>query len=292
MIQLRINPKITSSSTTLERYFQDIRKEKRITQEEEVELARRIKKGDQIALEKLTKANLLFVVSVAKQYQHRGLSLPELINEGNLGMVIAAHKFDETRGFKFISFAVFWIRQQIILALAEHKNIIRLPLNQIKTANKSHYMADELMKRNGGAEPTLVEIIEELESMDDTLKLDYEKVANVFTLAQKHSSLDNRFSSNDDDEGNSLLDIIPDENSINPIDDLMKESLNMEIRQLISTLPKKDAELIRKLFGIDRPAISTAQLAEEASRTVANIGARKKIILKKLKIKFEQLHSN
>jgi len=220
MRQLKISKSITNrDSESLDKYLQDIGRVDLLTVEEEVSLAQRIKKGDQEALEKLTEANLRFVVSVAKQYQHQGLSLPDLINEGNLGLMKAAKKFDETRGFKFISYAVWWIRQSILQALAEQSRIVRLPLNQVGAVNKIYrYFAEFQQIYN--REPTNLEISEELD-------ISTKKIAQVLKAAGKHMSMDAPLTS--DSDSNSLVDIMENE-GIDPSDNmLIKESLLKEI---------------------------------------------------------------
>ncbi len=240
MRQLKITKSITNrNSDSLEKYLHDISKEELITPEEEVELAQRIKKGDQAALEKLTRANLRFVVSVAKQYQHQGLSLPDLINEGNLGLIKAAKKFDETKGFKFISYAVWWIRQCILQALAEQSRIVRLPLNKIGALNKIHKTFVELEQEHE-REPTSEEVAEALD-------LDNEKVSSTIKLSGRHLSVDAPFQ---DGEDNSLLDVL--ENSESPRADrsLIGESLSREIDRTLNTLSEKERQVIRAFYGI------------------------------------------
>ena len=221
MRQLKITKSITNrNSDSLEKYLHDIGKEELITPEEEVDLARRIKQGDQEALEKLTKANLRFVVSVAKQYQHQGLSLPDLINEGNLGLIKAAQKFDETKGFKFISYAVWWIRQCILQALAEQSRIVRLPLNKIGALNKMNKTFSQLEQEHE-REPSADELA-------DALDLPKEKIYSTMELSGRHMSVDAPFQEGED---NSLLDVLS--NPENPTTDhsLMEESLKAEIER-------------------------------------------------------------
>jgi len=226
MRQLKITKSITNrESASLDKYLQEIGKEELITVEEEVELAQRIKKGDQEALEKLTKANLRFVVSVAKQYQNQGLSLPDLINEGNLGLIKAAEKFDETRGFKFISYAVWWIRQSILQALAEQSRIVRLPLNQVGSLNKIN-KAFARFEQEHERTPSPEELASELE-------LPKEKVTDTLRVAGRHVSVDAPFA---DGEDNSLLDVLVNPDSPNADRGLINESLATEVDRALETL--------------------------------------------------------
>ena len=225
MRQLKITKSITNrESASLDKYLQEIGKEELITVEEEVELAQRIKKGDQEALEKLTKANLRFVVSVAKQYQNQGLSLPDLINEGNLGLIKAAEKFDETRGFKFISYAVWWIRQSILQALAEQSRIVRLPLNQVGSLNKIN-KAFARFEQEHERTPSPEELATELE-------LPKEKVTDTLRVAGRHVSVDAPFA---DGEDNSLLDVLVNPDSPNADRGLINESLSTEVDRALET---------------------------------------------------------
>jgi RNA polymerase primary sigma factor len=240
MRQLKISKSITNrESQSLEKYLQEIGREDLITAEEEVRLARRIKEGDQVALDKLTKANLRFVVSVAKQYQNQGLSLPDLINEGNLGLIKAAKRFDETRGFKFISYAVWWIRQSILQALAEQSRIIRLPLNQVGSLNKIGKAFSQL-EQQYEREPSPEELSKILEIAPD-------KIADTMRVAGKHVSMDAPFVTGED---NSLLDVL--ENSDSPKADnlLMSESLQKEIARSLSTLSDREKDVLILFFGI------------------------------------------
>lgn len=240
MRQLKITKSITNrESQSLEKYLQEIGREELITAEEEVRLARKIKEGDQDALDRLTKANLRFVVSVAKQYQNQGLSLPDLINEGNLGLIKAAKRFDETRGFKFISYAVWWIRQSILQALAEQSRIVRLPLNQVGSLNKISKAYSKL-EQEFEREPSS-------EELSKVLDLPSEKIADTMRVSGKHVSMDAPFVSGED---NSLLDVL--ENSDSPRADslLMNESLQKEIDRSLSTLTEREREVIKLFFGI------------------------------------------
>src|SRR3989338_10637418 len=226
MRQLKITKSITNrESQSLDKYLQDIGKEELITAEEEVDLARRIKQGDQRALEKLTRANLRFVVSVAKQYQNQGLTLPDLINEGNLGLIKAAQKFDETRGFKFISYAVWWIRQSILQAIAEQARIVRLPLNQVGSLNRINKAFSKL-EQEFEREPSVDELAHILEMGED-------KVIDSMKISGRHVSVDAPF--RDDEDGN-LLDVLANNDAPNSDLLLMNESLQREIGRSLSTL--------------------------------------------------------
>jgi RNA polymerase primary sigma factor len=241
MRQLKITKSITNrESQSLEKYLQEIGKVDLLTPEEEVDLAKRIKQGDQIALEKLTKANLRFVVSVAKQYQNQGLSLSDLINEGNLGLIKAAQRFDETRGFKFISYAVWWIRQSILQALAEQSRIVRLPLNKVGSLNKINKAFSEL-EQEYEREPTPDELAMLLEITTD-------EVETTLGVAARHVSMDAPFVEGED---NSLLDVL--ENSTTPGTDThleYNESLSREIERSLGTLTDRQSDVIRLYFGI------------------------------------------
>ncbi|MBP1669403.1 MAG: polymerase sigma factor, sigma-70 family [Bacteroidetes bacterium] len=252
MRQLKITKSITNrNSDSLEKYLHDIGKEELITPEEEVELAKRIKMGDQEALEKLTKANLRFVVSVAKQYQHQGLSLPDLINEGNLGLIKAAKKFDETKGFKFISYAVWWIRQCILQALAEQSRIVRLPLNKIGALNKINKAFSQLEQQHE-REPSPDEVASMLE-------LPEEKVSNTLELSGRHVSVDAPFQ---DGEDNSLLDVLPSSDTPTTDSKLLEESLMVEIERTLNTLPEKESSVIRAFYGIGTKPMSLEEIGQ------------------------------
>lgn len=250
MRQLKITKSITNrNSDSLEKYLHDIGKEELITPEEEVELAKRIKMGDQEALEKLTKANLRFVVSVAKQYQHQGLSLPDLINEGNLGLIKAAKKFDETKGFKFISYAVWWIRQCILQALAEQSRIVRLPLNKIGALNKINRAFSQL-EQTHEREPSPEEVAAILELPEG-------KVAGTLELSGRHLSVDAPFQ---DGEENSLLDVLPSQDTPTTDNKLIEESLAKEIERTLNTLPDKESSVIRAFYGIGTKPMSLEEI--------------------------------
>ncbi len=242
MRQLKITKSITNRETaSLDKYLQDIGKEDLITAEEEVALAKRIKQGDQRALDKLCKANLRFVVSVAKQYQNQGLSLPDLINEGNLGLIKAAKRFDETRGFKFISYAVWWIRQSILQALAEQSRIVRLPLNQVGSLNKIKKEASKL-EQQYERPPSADEIASSMELPED-------KVDSTMKISTKYVSMDAPLTH---DEDSSFLDVFVSEDSPHTDDDLMRESLTREIQRSLSTLNEKERDVINLYYGIGR----------------------------------------
>ncbi|MDP4265958.1 MAG: RNA polymerase sigma factor RpoD/SigA [Bacteroidota bacterium] len=240
MRQLKISKSITNRETaSLDKYLQEIGREELISADEEVALAQKIKAGDQRALEKLTKANLRFVVSVAKQYQNQGLSLPDLINEGNLGLIKAAKRFDETRGFKFISYAVWWIRQSILQALAEQSRIVRLPLNQVGSLNKIAKEASKLEQKFERT-PSATELANALELPED-------KVADTLRVSTRHVSVDAPLVQG---EEGCLLDVFI--NSDSPVADttLMAESLSKEIQRSLSTLTEKERDVINFYFGI------------------------------------------
>ena len=242
MRQLKITKSITNrESQSLDKYLQEIGREELITAEMEVELAQRIKKGDQIALEKLTKANLRFVVSVSKQYQNQGLTLPDLINEGNLGLIKAAQRFDETRGFKFISYAVWWIRQSILQALAEQSRIVRLPLNQVGSLNKIN-KAFSRLEQEFERPPSSDELATALEISE-------EKVKDSMKISGRHVSVDAPFV---DGEDNSLLDVMVNNDSPKADLILMRESLQREIERSLSTLSDREKDVVMLFFGIGR----------------------------------------
>jgi len=229
------------ANQSLEKYLQEIGEVALLHPEEEIKLARRIRRGDQRALEQLTKANLRFVVSVAKQYQNQGLSLGDLINEGNLGLIKAAKRFDETRGYKFISYAVWWIRQSILQALAEQSRVVRLPLNRVGALNKIGKMYSNL-EQEYEREPTPVEIA-------DMLEISPEEVTDTLRMSGRHLSMDAPFSQGED---NRLLDIVHNENQPPPDSRLMQESLRQEIDRALATLSQREAEVVRLYFGLGR----------------------------------------
>ena len=252
---MKITKQFTNrESKSLDQYLQEIGKVDLITPEQEIELAKRIKKGDRYALEALTKANLRFVVSVAKQFQNQGLSLGDLINEGNLGLIKAAERFDETRGFKFISYAVWWIRQSIMQAIAEQSRMVRLPLNRVGALNKLGKAYREL-EQEYERKPTA----EELAGLVD---MKPEEVAETMQLYGRHVSMDAPFSG--DNDKNSLIDVIPNDEQPSPDTTLMRESLKNEVENVLSTLSEKEAEVIKLYFGIN----------SERSATLEEIGER------------------
>ncbi|MDA0303053.1 MAG: sigma-70 family RNA polymerase sigma factor [Bacteroidetes bacterium] len=243
MRQLKITKQVTNRETaSLDKYLQEIGRVDLITAEEEVELARRIKKGDQLALEKLTKANLRFVVSVSKQYQNQGLSLPDLINEGNLGLIKAAQRFDETRGFKFISYAVWWIRQSILQALAEQSRIVRLPLNKIGSINKIN-KAFARLEQEFERPPTSAELAE-------TLDMTLDEVKQSMKNAGRHVSMDAPLKDGDDSSSN-MYDVMRTGDTPAPDTDLMTESLRKEIERSLRTLTPREGDVIRLYFGLN-----------------------------------------
>jgi RNA polymerase primary sigma factor len=273
MRQLKITKSITNrESASLDKYLQEIGKEELITVEEEVELAQRIKKGDQAALEKLTRANLRFVVSVAKQYQNQGLSLPDLINEGNLGLIKAAEKFDETRGFKFISYAVWWIRQSILQALAEQSRIVRLPLNQVGSLNKIN-KAYSKFEQEHERKPSPEELAESLE-------LPADKVADTLRVSGRHVSVDAPFV---DGEDNSLLDVLVNNDSPNADRLLIQESLAKEIHRALATLTEREADIIRLFFGIGCQEMTLEEIGERFGLTRERVRQIKEKAIRRLR---------
>lgn len=241
MRQLKIIQSITNrEGDSLERYLQDIGREEMIGTEEEAELARRIRQGDEEAVAKLTKANLRFVVSVAKQYQGQGMGLTDLINEGNVGLITAARKFDETRGFKFISYAVWWIRQSILQALAEHSRLVRLPQNQVGNVSRVHRFYNEFLQENE-RRPSVEEIA-------DALHLEPEKVSGALLTAGRHISMDAPLV---DDEDSCLLDLLTNRDNTQTDSTLVKESLHEDVGMALNQLPKREAKVLRLFFGIN-----------------------------------------
>ncbi|MFA9390495.1 MAG: RNA polymerase sigma factor RpoD/SigA [Prolixibacteraceae bacterium] len=273
MRQLKITKSITNrESASLDKYLQEIGKEELITVEEEVELAQRIKKGDHAALEKLTRANLRFVVSVAKQYQNQGLSLPDLINEGNLGLIKAAEKFDETRGFKFISYAVWWIRQSILQALAEQSRIVRLPLNQVGSLNKIN-KAFSKFEQEHERKPSPEELAE-------TLDLPADKVADTLKVSGRHISVDAPFV---DGEDNSLLDVLPNTDSPNADKALIMESLSREIDRALATLTERESDIVRLFFGIGCQDMTLEEIGERFGLTRERVRQIKEKAIRRLR---------
>jgi RNA polymerase primary sigma factor len=275
MRQLHITKQVTNRETaSLEKYLHEIGKVELITAEEEVELAQKIKQGDQQALEKLTKSNLRFVVSVAKQYQNQGLNLPDLINEGNLGLMKAAQRFDETRGFKFISYAVWWIRQSIIQALAEQSRIVRLPLNKIGVINRI-LKAYSQLEQQYHREPKVEEVAKALDITEAEVK---ESLRN----ATRHLSMDASLNQDDD---NNMYDVLKCDETPTPDKELIYESLKLEINRLISTLPQREADIIRLYFGLDtKIPLTLDEIGERFDLTRERVRQIKEKAIRKLKI--------
>lgn len=273
MRQLKITKSITNrESSSLERYLQEISHEKLISPEEEVELARRIKNGDHNALEKLTKANLRFVVSVAKQYQNQGLSLPDLINEGNLGLIRAAEKFDETRGFKFISYAVWWIRQSILQALAEQSRMVRLPLNQVGSVNKINRAYSKFVQEHQ-RRPSINEIA-------DSVDMPVERIEEVLQSNGKHISMDAPFT---DSEDNRLIDVLPNNNVPNTDNRLVQESLQNEIAEALQSLSERERSIIEAFFGIGQPEQTLEEIGTKFGLTRERVRQIKEKAIRKLR---------
>ena len=273
MRQLKITKSITNrESASLDKYLQEIGREELVSPEEEVELAQRIRKGDQVALEKLTRANLRFVVSVAKQYQNQGLSLPDLINEGNLGLIKAAEKFDETRGFKFISYAVWWIRQSILQALAEQSRIVRLPLNQVGSLNKINKALGKFEQENERQPST-----DELADMIDIPK---DKIADTLRVSGRHVSVDAPFVEGED---NSLLDVLPNDDSPSADRGLTNESLSTEIERALQILTPREREIIKSFFGIGCQEMTLEEIGERLDLTRERVHQIKEKAIRKLK---------
>lgn len=275
MRQLKITKSITNrESASLDKYLQEIGREELITAEEEVILAKKIKDGDQQALEKLTRANLRFVVSVAKQYQNQGLSLPDLINEGNLGLIKAARRFDETRGFKFISYAVWWIRQSILQALAEQSRIVRLPLNKIGAINKINKTISKL-EQDLEREPCYEELSEVLDMLP-------EDIIDTMRNNSRHMSMDAPLTANDD--GGSMYDLMKNEASQNPDRQLMGESLQLEICRALSTLTERESDVVMLFFGLNgKHAHSLEEIGEKFGLTRERVRQIKEKAVRRLK---------
>lgn len=274
MRQLKITKSITNrESRSLDKYLQEIGKEELITAEEEVELARKIKQGDQVALEKLTRANLRFVVSVAKQYQNQGLTLPDLINEGNLGLIKAAQRFDETRGFKFISYAVWWIRQSILQAIAEHSRIVRLPLNQVGSLNKLNKAFSKL-EQEFEREPTEEELATILDLPED-------KVKDSISISGRHISMDAPLISG---EESTLYDVMENRDSPKADKSLIMESLQQEIERTLDTLSEREKEIIKLYFGIGmNHGLTIDEIGEKFDLTRERVRQIKEKALKRLR---------
>lgn len=276
MRQLKITKQVTNRETiSLDKYLHDISKVAMVTAEEEAELAQRIREGDKLALEKLTKANLRFVVSVAKQYQNQGLTLSDLINEGNIGLIKAAQRFDETRGFKFISYAVWWIRQSIMQAIAEQARIVRLPLNKIGNITKINRTFSELEQLHE-REPSVDEIAE-------LLDITASEVNDSLRISGRHISVDAPLS--DDEESSSMLDVMSDKDDFQkPDKDLMIQSLRNEIERSFSTLSYREAEVLRMYFGINsKTPLTLEEIGEQFELTRERVRQIKEKALRKLK---------
>ena len=274
MRQLKITKQVTNRETaSLDKYLQEIGRVDLITAEEEVELAQKIKAGDERALEKLTKANLRFVVSVSKQYQNQGLTLPDLINEGNLGLIKAAKRFDETRGFKFISYAVWWIRQSILQALAEQSRIVRLPLNKIGSINKIN-KAYAVLEQKFERPPTAEEISE-------LVDLSITEVKQSLKNTGRHISMDAPLIEGED---SSLYDVMGSEDSPNPDADLMLESLREEIRRALDTLTPREADVVSSYFGLNAGhAMTLEEIGEKFDLTRERVRQIKEKAVRRLK---------
>ena len=273
MRQLKITKSITNrESAALDRYLQEIGHEDLISVDEEVELAQRIKKGDKRALERLTKANLRFVVSVAKQYQNQGLSLPDLINEGNLGLIKAAKKFDETRGFKFISYAVWWIRQSILQAIAEQSRIVRLPLNQVGSVNKINRLVNSFEQENE-RRPSVDEIA-------DNIDLPEDKIADALNVNTHHVSVDAPFQEGED---NSLLDVLPNTDIPSADSELVHESLREEIARVLETLNQRERNVVEAFFGIGQAEMTLEEIGDKYGLTSERVRQIKEKAIRRLR---------
>ena len=274
MRQLKISKQITNrESQSLDKYLQEIGKVDLITADEEVILAKKIKEGDQIALEKLTKANLRFVVSVAKQYQNQGLTLGDLINEGNLGLIKAAQRFDETRGFKFISYAVWWIRQSILQALAEQSRIVRLPLNRVGSLNKISKTFSELEQRYE-REPSPDELA-------DVLKVTVAEVIDTMKISGRHVSMDAPFIQG---EENSLLDVLENDGEDTPDQGLISDSLRKEVTRALGTLTQRESDVIALYFGLNgEHALTLEEIGEKFSLTRERVRQIKEKAIRRLR---------
>lgn len=271
---MKITKQFTNrESQSLDKYLQEIGKVDLLTPDEEIELAIRIKKNDQIALEKLVKANLRFVVSVAKQYQNQGLSLGDLINEGNLGLIKAAKRFDETRGFKFISYAVWWIRQSILQALAEQSRIVRLPLNRVGALNKIGRAYSNL-EQEFEREPNAHELAQELD-------MDISEVSDTLKISGRHVSMDAPFTQG---EENRLLDILENDDQPSPDFTLMSESLKSEIERALSTLSEREAEVIKLYFGLNKEhSLTLEEIGEKFNLTRERVRQIKEKAIRRLR---------
>lgn len=273
MRQLKITKAITNrENASLDKYLQEIGHEELISAEEEVELARRIKTGDRKALEKLTKANLRFVVSVAKQYQNQGLSLPDLINEGNIGLLKAAEKFDETRGFKFISYAVWWIRQSILQAIAEHGRTVRLPLNQVGSVNRINKVLSKFEQENE-RRPSVDEIA-------DKTDLPHEKIEDVLKVNTRQVSVDAPMA---DGDGTSMIDFMQSDSDPSTDEELLKESLRSEIASALSVLNDRERNVIEAFYGINQPECTMEEIGKKYGLTRERVRQIREKAIRRLK---------
>ena len=273
MRQLKISKSFTNrESASLDKYLQEIGHEELLSVEEEVELAQKIKKGDRRALERLTRANLRFVVSVAKQYQNQGLSLPDLINEGNVGLIKAAEKFDETRGFKFISYAVWWIRQSILQAIAEQSRIVRLPLNQVGSVNKINRELNKFEQEHE-RRPSVDEIADRIDLPED-------KIEEAMKANNRHVSMDAPFV---DGEDNSLLDVLADNNMPMADKALVQESLRKEIDRAIELLNDREQKMVRAFFGIGSPEMTLEEIGDKYNLTRERVRQIKEKAIRRLR---------
>ncbi|MBQ9668693.1 MAG: RNA polymerase sigma factor RpoD/SigA [Prevotella sp.] len=275
MRQLKITKSITNrESESLDKYLQEIGREDMIGIEEEVELAQRIRKGDRKALERLTKANLRFVVSVAKQYQNQGLSLPDLINEGNMGLIKAAERFDETRGFKFISYAVWWIRQSILQAIADQSRIVRVPLNQAGAVSKINRVLSKFEQEN--------ERMPSIDEISENVDLPSEKIEEALSANTRHVSVDAPFA---DGEDNSLLDVLENENSPRADRQLVLESLRAEIQLALNTLSERERNIIEAFYGIGMPELTLDEIGQKYGLTRERVRQIKEKAIRRLRNK-------
>lgn len=274
MRQLKIAPSITKrDGEILDKYLQEIGREERLTPDQEVELARRIHEGDRKALDRLVRSNLRFVVSVAKQYQNQGMSLPDLINEGNLGLIKAAEKFDETRGFKFISYAVWWIRQSILQAMSEHSRIVRLPLNHVGSINKIHKaMAAFEQENQRRASP---------EEIAEMLDIPVEKVRESMRVSGRSVSVDTPFQ---DGEDGTMLDVMANEDDPGTDSGLNLESLSADIHRALAQLPEREREVLQALFGIGTRELSLEEIGDKYGLTRERVRQIKEKALRHIKL--------
>ena len=273
MRQLKITQSITNrESTALEKYLQDISHEGLISVEEEIELARKIKQGDVKALEKLTKANLRFVVSVAKQYQNQGLSLPDLINEGNLGLIKAAKKYDETRGFKFISYAVWWIRQSIMQAISEQSRLVRVPINQMGIIHKLRKVVQQFEQTH--------QRLPSVDEMAEQIDLPKERIVEIMSMITNKVSMDAPISTSDD---GSLLDVLPNKNSPDADAELLEAGLKKEIERALVALPEREQIILRGYFGINQREMSLEEIGAQTGLTRERVRQLKEKAIRRLR---------